>query len=99
MKILNKWGLFAATIVLFAGCKKSLDINRDPNNFTDVPVNLLLPTAQVQLAYTLGGELSRITGNFTQHYAGHRNQPLLRAPAGRAAQAQPGVRVSELQPD
>jgi hypothetical protein len=53
-----------------------LDINTDPNNFTDVPAYLLLPSAQVQMAYTLGGSISRVTGAFTQHYAGHRNQPL-----------------------
>lgn len=62
--------------LLLASCEKALDINKDPNNFTDVPAPLILPAAQVQLAYTLGGEVSRITGAFTQHYSGHRNQPL-----------------------
>jgi len=62
--------------VIMISCKKTLDINDDPNNFLDVPASLSLPPAQVQLAYTLGGDISRITGNFTQHYAGHRNQPL-----------------------
>lgn len=57
-------------------CKKNLDINRDPNNFTDVPAKQILPSAQVQFAYTLGGDISRITGAFVQHYAGHRGQPL-----------------------
>jgi hypothetical protein len=76
MKTLYKMGIVALTFATFLSCKKSLDINKDPNNFTDVPAKLVLPTAQVQLAYTLGGEVSRITGNFVQHYAGHRNQPL-----------------------
>lgn len=57
-------------------CKKALDINTDPNNPTDVPVAVLLPAAQVNLAYTLGGNASRYTGAFVQHYGGHRGQPL-----------------------
>jgi hypothetical protein len=63
-------------ITSLLSCKKNLDINNDPNNFTDVPASLILPAAQVQLAYTLGGDISRITGAFVQHYGGHRNQPL-----------------------
>ena len=76
MKILYKAGLLLLTVIAFVSCKKALDINKDPNNFTDVPSALLLPPAQVQLTYTLGGDISRITGAFVQHYAGHRNQPL-----------------------
>lgn len=76
MKILNKAVVLLMSVVVFASCKKTLDINEDPNNFQNVPASLTLPPAQVQLAYTLGGDISRITGNFTQHYAGHRNQPL-----------------------
>ena len=76
MKILYRTGWAAMLAVLLFSCKKTLDINDDPNNFTDVPASLLLPAAQVQFAYTLGGDVSRVTGNFVQHYAGHRNQPL-----------------------
>jgi hypothetical protein len=63
-------------VCFFISCKKTLDINTDPNNPTDVAAKYLLPVAQVQLTYTLGGDISRITGNFVQHYGGHRNQPL-----------------------
>src|SRR5215217_3120445 len=76
MKALYKIGFVVLTIASLLSCKKNLDINRDPNNFTDVPAQLLLPSAQVQLGYTLGGDISRITGAFVQHYAGHRGQPL-----------------------
>ena len=76
MKIVYKTGFMLMSCVLLFSCKKTLDINVDPNNFPNVPASLSLPPAQVQLAYTLGGDISRITGNFTQHYAGHRNQPL-----------------------
>jgi hypothetical protein len=59
-----------------ASCKKTLDVNTDPNNPTDVPTTVLLPAAEVNLAYTLGGNASRYTGAFIQHYGGHRGQPL-----------------------
>lgn len=63
-------------LCVFASCKKVLDINEDPNNPTQVATRLLLPAAQVQLGYTIGGSVNRVTGAFTQHYAGHRGQPL-----------------------
>jgi hypothetical protein len=59
-----------------ASCKKMLDINTDPNNYTDVPVTTLLPAAEVNLAFTLGGNASRYAGSFIQHYGGHRGQPV-----------------------
>ncbi|ANE49299.1 SusD/RagB family nutrient-binding outer membrane lipoprotein [Flavisolibacter tropicus] len=77
MKTTYKLGMVVLiSLTSLLSCKKNLDINNDPNNFTDVPIQLILPPAQVQLAYTLGGDVSRITGSFVQHYAGHRNQPL-----------------------
>src|SRR3954467_13256809 len=76
MKTLYKAGILLLSFSAVMSCKKTLDINNDPNNFTDVPAYLLLPSAQVQFSYTLGGNISRVTGAFTQHYAGHRNQPL-----------------------
>ncbi len=76
MKLLYKAGIVLTAFTAFASCKKVLDINNDPNNFTDVPATLLLPSAQVQFAYTLGGDVSRVAGAIMQHYAGHRGQPL-----------------------
>lgn len=65
-----------AAVGSFTSCKKTLDINTDPNNPREVQRQYVLPVAQVQLTYTLGGDISRITGNIIQHYGGHRNQPL-----------------------
>ncbi len=76
MKLLYKIGLLLTATTAIVSCKKTLDINKDPNYPTSVEKRLLLPAAQVQLGYTVGGEISRITGNIVQHYAGHRNQPL-----------------------
>ena len=70
--------IVALSIVILAtaSCKKTLDINSDPNSFTDVPVNTILPAAEVNLAYALGGDATRISANIVQYYGGHRNQPL-----------------------
>ena len=59
-----------------SSCKKILDVNVDPNNPTDVPANVILPAAEVNLAFSVGGNASRYTGHFIQHYGGHRAQPL-----------------------
>lgn len=74
----NKYfaGIGLMLLIALGSCKKSLDINKDPNNPTDVPTTVLLPSAQVNLAFTLGGNGSRIAGSFVQHYGGHRGQPL-----------------------
>ena len=47
-----------AAIVVLASCKKDyLSINNDPNNPTDAPIDLLLPTAERTLgdALSMGG--------------------------------------------
>ena len=74
--ILKVTGLLVIGGLTMVSCKKTLDVNTDPNNPTDVPTTVLLPSAQVNLAFTLGGNASRYTGAFIQHYGGHRGQPL-----------------------
>lgn len=78
--IKNSWNKFALAggimILGAASCSKTLDINDDPNNFLDVPVATLLPAAEVNLAFTIGGNGTRIPASFVQLYSGHRNQPL-----------------------
>lgn len=63
-------------LVSISSCKKGLDINKDPNNPTDVPASTILPAAEANLAYTIGGSINRISASVIQHYAGHRGQPL-----------------------
>lgn len=76
----NKWYKLAiAGSILLAGassCKKMLDINTDPNAYSDVPVATLLPGAEVNITYSIGGNGTRIPASFVQLYSGHRNQPL-----------------------
>lgn len=63
-------------LISVSSCKKGLNINEDPNNPLDAPLRTILPSAQGNLAYTIGGSINRISGSMIQHYAGHRNQPL-----------------------
>ncbi|WP_143310559.1 SusD/RagB family nutrient-binding outer membrane lipoprotein [Chitinophaga vietnamensis] len=59
--------LFTGTL-LFAGCKKFLDINADPNNAADVPISYLLPSAQGELSYALGNTLTIDGGIWSQYW-------------------------------
>ena len=61
---------------VFVSCDHELDINNDPNNPTEVPFSTLLTAAEVRLAYTLGGDATRMPASIVQHYSGHRGQPL-----------------------
>jgi hypothetical protein len=47
--------IFTAMIFTTAGCKKYLDVNRDPNNPTQVPENLLLPPIITDIGVTIAG--------------------------------------------
>lgn len=69
------FGLMSITAV-FTSCESELDINKDPNNPTEVPISTILTAAEVNLAYTIGGEGTRMPANIVQHYGGHRGQPL-----------------------
>lgn len=62
--------------IFFASCERWVDtnINVDPNNPTDVPVNLLLSSAEGGTAYLNTSTLSRITNLMTQHYLGTDRQ-------------------------
>ena len=101
MRISLKYSFFLVALSVFASCKKVLDINEDPNNPTQVATRLLLPAAQVQLGYTIGGSVNRVTGAFTQHYAGHRGDggragrrpPADRHRLGRRRSGRAGLRV------
>ncbi|KFF05280.1 SusD/RagB family nutrient-binding outer membrane lipoprotein [Flavobacterium reichenbachii] len=61
---------------VFVSCDNELDINNDPNNPTEVPYATLLSAAEVNLAYTFGGDGTRMPASIVQHYSGHRGQPL-----------------------
>ena len=47
--------LLIAVMFTTAGCKKYLDVNKDPNNPTDAPENLLLPSIITDIGVTIAG--------------------------------------------
>ena len=62
-------------MLFLSSCTSELDINKDPNNPTEVPNSTLLASAEVNLGYIIGGEATRMPSNIVQYYAGHRGQP------------------------
>ena len=73
-----KSSFWVSLLVLFIGTScLTEDVNRDPNNPTDVPVQNILTGVQVELAYTVGGSVARYNGLYTNHYAGVGRQHLV----------------------
>jgi Starch-binding associating with outer membrane len=61
--------LFLSTLLLSSvGCKKFLDVNKDPNNAVDATVNVLLPSAQSGLTFAVGNTLSIDGGIWGQYW-------------------------------
>ncbi|HEY9259303.1 SusD/RagB family nutrient-binding outer membrane lipoprotein [Chitinophaga sp.] len=61
--------LYLTTLLLFsAGCKKFLDVNKDPNNAVDVTVDVLLPSAQSGLTFAVGNTLTINGGVWGQYW-------------------------------
>lgn len=59
----------------FSSCENYFgDINEDPNNPTDVTLDVLLPSIEVQTALIYGGDLSRFLSVVTQHVEGVERQ-------------------------
>ncbi|MEL6557197.1 MAG: SusD/RagB family nutrient-binding outer membrane lipoprotein [Bacteroidota bacterium] len=63
--------LFLLTFLLIS-CSDFLnnEINEDPNNPTEVPITVILPNAQVNIADFTGGEFSRFASTLTQQTQG-----------------------------
>jgi hypothetical protein len=76
---LSKIKIFAVAgiLLLSAGaCKKSFftGVNKNPNAVDFVNPNLLLPSCEIALAFTQGGDLSRYSSLLTQQAFGAQNQ-------------------------
>ncbi|MBO9730714.1 MAG: SusD/RagB family nutrient-binding outer membrane lipoprotein [Chitinophaga sp.] len=60
---------FLSALLLSApGCKKFLDVNKDPNHAVDVTVDVLLPSAQSGLTFALGNTLTIDGGIWGQYW-------------------------------
>lgn len=69
--------LAAGSIMLMAGaCKKSYftDVNNNPNVVSQVAPSLLLPSCEIALGFTQGGDFSRYSSLLTQQSFGAQNQ-------------------------
>jgi len=62
--------LLIGLVIVLAGCSEWLDINEDPNNPTDVPLNQLMVSSQVNVAGAVGLSTGGI-GNYTALYTHH----------------------------
>jgi len=67
IKVLTGLALLAGATLLNTGCKKYLDVNTNPNVAQDVPVDQLLPSAEVALASSMGVDL-QINGSIWAQY-------------------------------
>jgi hypothetical protein len=63
-----------ATLALTSSCQDYLDINRDPNYLTEVPVQFLLPGSQVGTGFLLGNTIQNVNSLWVQHLAGTGTQ-------------------------
>jgi hypothetical protein len=77
---MKKFNIYIYTLVFSLFALSSCDFgdtNIDPSNPADVPISSLLPAAQTQIAYIIGGDMGRYNGVFTQHYGGVSRQHLV----------------------
>lgn len=61
-------GFLLFLAVMVASCKKTLDINEDPNNSTRATVDLVLPSAQVYTAYNMASPYQVLGGIWGQFW-------------------------------
>ncbi len=62
-------------LTIFSSCKKYLDVNTDPNESTDAPPKVLLPTTSVGIAWLNGNNLGRAASILVQYNAGALGDP------------------------
>ena len=75
-------GFILISVISLTSCKKWIDtdINIDPNNPTDVPISLLLPGIESEMAYTMmGNDAVRPTNMWLQYFNGWARQSLTQA--------------------
>lgn len=60
--------LLGSVIIFSSGCKKWLDINKDPNSTSDATVGLLLASAEVNAGSALGVDLQVNGSLWAQHW-------------------------------
>ena len=67
--------LLLGAVTFTTSCQKDFgDTNVNNNEPSDVPVNILLPSTQASLAYTLGGDIARFNAVLDQNVTGASRQ-------------------------
>jgi hypothetical protein len=71
-----QWVLLVAILVSFTACKKDsfTEANVNPNAPGSVVPSVILPSVEISLAYTQGGDFSRFATLFVQHSVGFSRQ-------------------------
>ena len=64
----------AITCLLATACEDYLDINEDPNNLAEVPVENVLPGAQIATGFYVGNTVQIVSSLWVQHMAGTGTQ-------------------------
>lgn len=62
--------VLAVLLVTSTSCKKWLDINQDPTQVLDAPLNQRLSATQGQIAFNMGSDVFRYTSILSQQFAG-----------------------------
>src|SRR5215467_5651374 len=71
---MKKLLIFILILMVFASCKKFININQTPNNPTAVPPATILPAMTIDIAFANSNDLCRATSALVQHIAGVANQ-------------------------
>lgn len=78
MKLKTTLITLITVLFLMPSCKKMMeDVNTNPDQPSDVPINVRLSAIQVSLAYSYGGDLSRHSSIFTNQTVGAARQWLV----------------------
>lgn len=68
MKTALKYIILLSVFTGTSSCKDWLDVNRDPNNPSDVAPEFVLPVGQMSIAGTVGSDFAILGGLWAQHW-------------------------------
>lgn len=76
----KKWAVAFSVLILLFGCKKTLDINEDPNNpgIDKATPEVLFPSGVLSTAGMVGGQLAVVGGIWSQYFTQSSNSSQFR---------------------
>jgi hypothetical protein len=72
-RLINIFILFASTLIVGSCTKDFLDVNKNPNQPTDVPLKTLLPNTTIGMGFSNGNEIGKAAALLMQYTAGISN--------------------------